>query len=287
MPQEPIPHFVNITFNDEGIPSNPFQCRVIAKKTSVQKSPKKTETSAIVARGDGLKQAVFNSKTVFDIDTNGSDIAPVVRISDPYSFNVSSYLTETRPGLYRAEFTPTKLGTHNISITVGDRPIPESPFKTEVFDPASVKVTDIGAAVIGAECSLTVDVSSAGHGALSVAVRTAGQEVNITDLLKLYDLVIKTIFVKKRYFLQIEVLFYLSMFLSMSLFLSMSMFVFIAISGRGHLCVRVPVFPCSLPCLCSCSCVKEKVDWGEYTPEPILYLETVISLPQRPSPSNK
>ena len=178
VPQEAIPHFVNITFNDEGIPSNPFQCRVIAKKTSIQRSPKKSETSTIVARGDGLKQAVLNSKTVFDIDTMGSDTSPVIRITDPYSFNVSSYLTETRPGLYRAEFTPTKLGTHNIAITVGDRPIPDSPFKTEVFDPASVKVTDIGAAVIGSECTLTVDVSSAGHGALSVSVRTAGQEVS-------------------------------------------------------------------------------------------------------------
>ena len=178
VPQEPIPHFVNITFNDEGIPKNPFQCLVIAKKMSVQKSPKKQETASTIARGDGLKQAVCNSKTVFDIDTNGSDIAPVVRITDPYSFNVSSYLTETRPGLYRAEFTPTKLGTHNIVITVGDRPLPESPFKTEVFDPTSVKVTDIGAAVIGSECSLTVDVADAGHGALSVSVKTAGQEVS-------------------------------------------------------------------------------------------------------------
>ena len=182
VPQEAIPHFVNITFNDEGIPNNPFQCRVIAKKTSIQKSPKKSETSTIVARGDGLKQAVLSTKTVFDIDTMGSDTAPVVRITDPYSFNVSCYLTETRPGLYRAEFTPTKLGTHSVAVTVGDRPIPDSPFKTEVFDPASVKVTDIGAAVIGSECSLTVDVSSAGHGALSVSVRTAGQEVSSFDI---------------------------------------------------------------------------------------------------------
>lgn len=179
VPQEAIPHFVNITFNDEGIPNNPFQCMIIAKKVSaVQKSPKKSETSTTVARGDGLQQAVFNSKTIFDIDTGGLDTAPVVRISDPYSFSVSSYLTETRPGLYRAEFTPTKLGTHSISINIGDRPIQGSPFKSEVFDPASVKVTDVGAAVIGSECSLTVDVSNAGHGALSVAVRTSGQEVS-------------------------------------------------------------------------------------------------------------
>ncbi len=179
VPQETIPHFVNITFNDEGIPNNPFQCIILSKKTSVHKSPKKSESSSIVARGDGLKQAVYNSKTIFDIDTMGSEAPPVVRITDPYSFNVTSFLTETRPGFYRAEFTPTKLGTHTINITVDGRPITGSPFSSEVFDPASVKVTDIGAATIGGECSLTVDVSAAGHGALSVSVRTAGQEVSL------------------------------------------------------------------------------------------------------------
>ena len=61
---------------------------------------------------------------------------------------------------------------------VGGRPVTASPYKCEVFDPQSVRVTDIGAVVIGEECSLTVDVSDAGHGALSVSVKTAGQEVS-------------------------------------------------------------------------------------------------------------
>jgi filamin len=181
VPQEAIPHFVNITFNDEGIPNNPFQCQIVAAaaaKTSLQRGPRKiSEVRSTIARGDALKQAVYNAKSVFEIDTMGADLPPVVKITDPYSFSVSAFLTETRPGLYRVEFTPTKLGTHAIMVAVGDRPIADSPFKTEVFDPASVRVTDIGPAVIGRESSLTVDVSSAGHGALSVAVRTAGQEV--------------------------------------------------------------------------------------------------------------
>ena len=52
-----------------------------------------------------------------------------------------------------------------------------SPFKCEVIDPKSVRVIDIGPVVIGTECSLTVDVADAGHGALSVMVKTSGQEV--------------------------------------------------------------------------------------------------------------
>merc|ERR1719192_2819950 len=141
------------------------------------RSPKKDDIRASVARGDGLKQAVLNSKAVFDIDTMGADSPPVVVITDPYSGKVNSYMTETRPGLYRVEYRPTKLGTHNIAVAINNKNTPSSPYKCEVFDPKSVKVTDIGPVVIGTECSLTVDVADAGHGALSVSVKTSGQEV--------------------------------------------------------------------------------------------------------------
>ena len=94
------------------------------------RSPRKEDTSATLARGDGLNQAVLITKAVFDIDTMGADNPPVVVISDPYSASVSPILNETRPELYRVEYRPTKLGTHSIDITVGGRPI--SPFKCEV-----------------------------------------------------------------------------------------------------------------------------------------------------------
>ena len=180
VPQEAIPHYVNITFNDEGINHNPFQVNISpsAEADSLQtRSPKKDDIRASVARGDGLKQAVLNSKAVFDIDTMGADSPPVVVITDPYSGKVNSYMTETRPGLYRVEYRPTKLGTHNIAVAINNKNTPSSPYKCEVFDPKSVKVTDIGPVVIGTECSLTVDVADAGHGALSVSVKTSGQEV--------------------------------------------------------------------------------------------------------------
>ena len=61
VPQEPIPHFVNITFNDEGIPHNPFRCLISPSQqtaTAVARSPRREDTRATLARGDGLKQAV-------------------------------------------------------------------------------------------------------------------------------------------------------------------------------------------------------------------------------------
>merc|ERR1719232_2044954 len=120
VPQEPIPHFVNITFNDEGIPHNPFQCLIsptTQTAAAVARSPRREDTRATLARGDGLKQAVLNSKAVFDIDTIVADDPPTVVIMDPYSGKVAPFMTETRPGLYRVEFRPTKLGTHNIVVS--------------------------------------------------------------------------------------------------------------------------------------------------------------------------
>ena len=99
VPQEAIPHYVNITFNDEGIPHNPFQCNISPAKestTNVAKSPRKDDTRTIVARGDGLSQAVLNSKAVFDIDTMVADDPPTIIIMDPYSGKVAPFMTETR-----------------------------------------------------------------------------------------------------------------------------------------------------------------------------------------------
>ena len=64
VPQEPIPHFINITFNDEGIPNNPFQCLVAPGSTQAELVQKKEGKKlseggtqrAAEARGDGLKQ---------------------------------------------------------------------------------------------------------------------------------------------------------------------------------------------------------------------------------------
>ena len=86
------------------------------------------------------------------------------------------------------EFRPTKLGTHNIVVSQAGKNIPASPFKCEVFDPKSVRVIDIGPVVIGTECSLTVDVADAGNGALSVMVKTSGQEVILKPKIAIFNL---------------------------------------------------------------------------------------------------
>ena len=164
----------DVKINDSGDKNNLVSGQSLTK---VSKSPRKDEVRSAVARGYGLTQAVLNSKAVFYVDTMVANDLPTIIILDPYNNKVAHYMSETRPRLYRVEFCPTKLGTHTVVVTQGGKKISESPFKCEVFDPKSVRVTDIGPMVLGSECSLTVDVADAGHGTLSVMVKTSGQEV--------------------------------------------------------------------------------------------------------------
>ena len=165
----------DVKINDSGDKNNLVSGQSLT--ATVSKSPRKDEVRSAVARGYGLTQAVMNSKAVFYVDTMVANDLPTIIILDPYNNKVAHYMSETRPRLYRVEFCPTKLGTHTVVVTQGGKNISGSPFKCEVFDPKSVRVTDIGPVVIGSECSLTVDVADAGHGALSVMVKTSGQEV--------------------------------------------------------------------------------------------------------------
>lgn len=77
------------------------------------------------------------------MDTLVADDPPTIVIMNPYSGKVAPFMTETRPGLFRVEYRPTKLGTHNIVIQHNGKHIPSSPFKCDVFDPKSVQVTDL------------------------------------------------------------------------------------------------------------------------------------------------
>lgn len=64
-PQDLIPHYVNITFNDEKVPGAPFKCEVISGGSQPSTS------QSIIARGEGLKQGLVGLPGVFEIDARG------------------------------------------------------------------------------------------------------------------------------------------------------------------------------------------------------------------------
>lgn len=72
IPQEAVPHFVNITFNDEDVPGSPFKCDIFETEgTEVVK--RTSETRQVIAKGEGLKEVVLGTLAFFEIDTNGID----------------------------------------------------------------------------------------------------------------------------------------------------------------------------------------------------------------------
>ena len=66
VPQEITRHFANIYYNDDGVPSNPFQCFVGLDAGAVEAapSPRREEARAATGanRGDGLGEAVLDVK---------------------------------------------------------------------------------------------------------------------------------------------------------------------------------------------------------------------------------
>lgn len=81
VPQEAISHFVNVTFNDEDVPGNPFQCEVSGGDVSDKLSRKSDDSKQITAQGEGLKEVVLGSPAFFEIDARGREGQPEVKVS--------------------------------------------------------------------------------------------------------------------------------------------------------------------------------------------------------------
>lgn len=92
IPQESVPHFVNITFNDEDVPGinrpylhkansdtnhfiigSPFKCEISEGETAGASPRAPVEIKQATASGDGLKEVVLGAPAFFEIDTNGTD----------------------------------------------------------------------------------------------------------------------------------------------------------------------------------------------------------------------
>ncbi|XP_046654649.1 filamin-C-like isoform X2 [Daphnia pulicaria] len=185
IPQEAVPHFVNITFNDEDVPGSPFKCEISDDGETVGmaiRAPQ--ETKQATANGDGLKEVALGAPAFFEIDTNGMDGLVDVKIVGPGGNIISSQITRMKNGFYRVEYEPEVVGTYRVEISHQSKPITEHPFYVEVTDPASVRISEVHEAYAGKESYFILDTSEAGRGTLHVALRAANQSVkhNVQNL---------------------------------------------------------------------------------------------------------
>lgn len=138
----------------------------------------------VTAKGEGLKKVVTGGFASFMVDTKGMDGELDVRVNGPDGIEVPASIVRMKNGLHRAQYKPEKVGPYSITVLHNGTPIATSPFVVESCDPRLVTVEVINECVAGSECGLRVNTAEAGHGALRVGVRAAGQDVkhSIRDL---------------------------------------------------------------------------------------------------------
>ncbi|XP_042865445.1 filamin-A-like isoform X5 [Penaeus japonicus] len=183
-PHEPIPHFVNITFNEEDVLGSPFKCDVRELEPREVRHLQRKESQMVTAKGDGLKQVVTGSAASFTVDTKGLDGELDIRVTGPDGGQIPARLIKLRSGLHRAEYRAEKVGSYSVAILHKGSPISGTPYIVEAADPRKVSIQPAGDCFSSHECALKVDASGAGRGSLSVGVRAAGQDVkhSIRDL---------------------------------------------------------------------------------------------------------
>nr|XP_045601850.1 filamin-A-like isoform X1 [Procambarus clarkii] len=183
-PHEPIPHFVNITFNEEDVLGSPFKCDVRELEPREVRHLQRKESQMVTAKGDGLKQVVTGSTASFTVDTKGLDGELDIRVTGPDGGQVPARLVKLRSGLHRAEYRADQVGSYGVAVLHQGAPITGTPYTVEAADPRRVALQPAGDCFSTHECALKVDASGAGRGTLSVGVRAAGQDVkhSIRDL---------------------------------------------------------------------------------------------------------
>ncbi|KAG7158756.1 Filamin-A-like 5 [Homarus americanus] len=183
-PHEPIPHFVNITFNEEDVLGSPFKCDVRELEPREVRHLQRKESQMVTAKGDGLKQVVTGSTASFTVDTKGLDGELDIRVTGPDGGQVPARLVKLRSGLHRAEYRAEQVGSYSVAVLHQGAPISGTPYTVEAADPRKVNLQPSGDCFSSQECALKVDASGAGRGTLSVGVRAAGQDVkhSIRDL---------------------------------------------------------------------------------------------------------
>ncbi|XP_064455536.1 filamin-A-like [Ornithodoros turicata] len=178
VPTEKTPHYVNITFNEEDIPGNPFKIDIRDSPAVVEaRSASKTSASPIVARGDGLKQGLVGSTNAFEIDSNGASGDIDIKVTGPTETQVRTNVIKLDDTTYRAEYHTRDVGLYRVEVLHNGNPVTGKPFVVEVCDPSRVKVMDIEDGIVNRTQTFRVDTTRAGRGNLNVVITAGGREV--------------------------------------------------------------------------------------------------------------
>lgn len=90
-----------------------------------------------------LVAAPVNKEVPFKIVTAAAGPnKPKVTVASPKGAVVESPIEQTPEG-FTSKFTPLEAGPHAVNVTLGDKPIPGSPFNVDALDVSKVQVQEL------------------------------------------------------------------------------------------------------------------------------------------------
>ena len=156
-PPEVGKYALSVSFGDKPLTDKPLEVTAI--------NPEKINVTGPGVTGKGARVGK-PAKIIVDCKEGGD--APVqLYLTTPDEKVVPLQLTKsTDEPVYEAEYIPDKVGTYELEVKIGDKPIKDSPFKALVAAPDKVKVSGPGVNGKGAEpgkpAEIIVDMTDAG-----------------------------------------------------------------------------------------------------------------------------
>ncbi|XP_022254060.1 filamin-B-like isoform X2 [Limulus polyphemus] len=205
VPQEEVPHYVNISFNEEDIPGTPHKIEIkdvheldstsnttatsyessgtrlitngdVLDSTTAATNYKRIGTT-LITKGDGLNYGLVGSFNTFEIDTKDINSDVDVRVTGPMDMPVQSSVVQTGDSTYLVQYHAQVVGTYRIDVLHKGIPVTRKPYVVHVCDPNQVRIVDLDDGVLNRVQKFKVDTSRAGLGQVSVTITVNNQRV--------------------------------------------------------------------------------------------------------------
>ncbi|KAG5896802.1 hypothetical protein JTB14_032047 [Gonioctena quinquepunctata] len=163
-PDQAKPHLIDIKFNGETVRGCPFVCSV-------------SDTSRVTLSLSHLELIPVNQPSSFHMGVGGGGAAELaVAVRGPVGELPVKVTGDIHSG-FTAEFTPTQVGAHQISVDYNGRPVQGTPFIAKSFDSNKVTVGTVARGTVGRPVTFSVDASEAGEGNLEITISARGLNI--------------------------------------------------------------------------------------------------------------
>ncbi|KAJ8980083.1 hypothetical protein NQ317_009439 [Molorchus minor] len=163
-PDQAKPHLIDIKFNGETVRGCPFICQV-------------SDTSRVTLSLSHLELISVNQPSSFHMGVAGGGAAELaVAVRGPVGELPVKVTGDIHSG-FTAEFTPTQVGAHQISVDYNGRAVQGTPFIAKAFDSNKVTVGTVARGTVGRPVTFSVDASEAGEGNLEITISARGMNI--------------------------------------------------------------------------------------------------------------